>query len=44
LNKAKDMPGIDANNPRYRMCIKMWQRLPIWLTKMIGPGIIRYIP
>ncbi|MFH1097986.1 MAG: FemAB family XrtA/PEP-CTERM system-associated protein [Candidatus Desantisbacteria bacterium] len=44
LNKAKDMPGIDVNNPRYRMCIKMWQKLPVWLTKMIGPGIIRYIP
>ena len=44
LNKANDMPKIDANNPGYRVCIKTWQRLPLWLTKMLGPGIIRYIP
>ncbi|MEK7274871.1 MAG: GNAT family N-acetyltransferase, partial [Candidatus Desantisbacteria bacterium] len=44
LNKAKDMPRIDTNNPGYQVCIKTWQRLPLWLTKMLGPGIIRYIP
>ncbi|MFH1860965.1 MAG: FemAB family XrtA/PEP-CTERM system-associated protein [bacterium] len=44
LNKAKDIPSIDVNNPRYKVCIKMWQRLPLWLTKMIGPGIIGHIP
>lgn len=44
LNKAKNMPRVDVNNPRYMVCIKMWQRLPLWLTKMLGPRIIRYIP
>ncbi|MFH1561832.1 MAG: FemAB family XrtA/PEP-CTERM system-associated protein [Nitrospirota bacterium] len=44
LNKAKGMPEIDVNNPKFSVCIKIWQKLPIWLTKMIGPGIIKYVP
>jgi len=31
-------------NPRYQKMIRMWQRLPIRITQMIGPPIVRGIP
>jgi FemAB-related protein (PEP-CTERM system-associated) len=31
-------------NPRYERLIRIWQRLPVRLTRWIGPSIIRGIP
>jgi FemAB-related protein (PEP-CTERM system-associated) len=31
-------------NPRYRGLIRIWQRLPVSLTRLIGPRIVRGIP
>lgn len=35
---------VRPDNPKYRMMIQTWKRLPIWLTRMIGPSIARVIP
>jgi FemAB-related protein (PEP-CTERM system-associated) len=32
------------DNPRYARFIRLWQRLPVWLTRRIGPRIVRGIP
>jgi FemAB-related protein (PEP-CTERM system-associated) len=32
------------DNPRYQRRIQLWQRLPVWLTRLIGPTIVRGIP
>ena len=32
------------DNPRYQRRIRVWQRLPLWLTRLIGPAIVRGIP
>jgi FemAB-related protein (PEP-CTERM system-associated) len=32
------------DNPRYQRLIRLWQRLPVWLTRCIGPSIVRGIP
>jgi FemAB-related protein (PEP-CTERM system-associated) len=32
------------DNPRYGKMIRIWQRLPVWVTRLIGPGIVRGIP
>ena len=32
------------DSPNKQRLIKVWQRLPVWLTKMVGPGIVRGIP
>jgi FemAB-related protein (PEP-CTERM system-associated) len=32
------------DNPRYQRMIKLWQRLPVGLTRLIGPPIVRGIP
>jgi FemAB-related protein (PEP-CTERM system-associated) len=31
-------------SPRYRRAVQIWQRLPLWLTRTIGPAIVRGIP
>ncbi len=32
------------DNPRYGKFIRIWQRLPVWLTRLMGPHIVRGIP
>lgn len=32
------------NSGKYDLMIKIWQKLPVWLTKVIGPSIVRVIP
>ncbi|MBI3408465.1 MAG: FemAB family PEP-CTERM system-associated protein [Planctomycetes bacterium] len=32
------------DNPRYQRFIRIWQRLPVWLTRWVGPWIVRGIP
>lgn len=32
------------DNPRYRRIIRLWQKLPVPVTRVLGPGIVRGIP
>lgn len=32
------------DNPRYGKFIRAWQKMPVWMTKLIGPTIVRGIP
>jgi FemAB-related protein (PEP-CTERM system-associated) len=32
------------DNPRYRWLIRLWQRLPVPVTRLLGPAIVRGIP
>jgi FemAB-related protein (PEP-CTERM system-associated) len=38
------MGDLRPDNPRYRLMIAAWQRLPVWLARWIGPPIVRGIP
>jgi hypothetical protein len=31
-------------SPRYQRLIRLWQRLPVRVTRLIGPAIVRGIP
>jgi FemAB-related protein (PEP-CTERM system-associated) len=35
---------VRPDNPRYRRLIRLWQRLPVSLTRLLGPAIVRGIP
>ena len=43
---AKDgaIGDMRPENPRYQRAIRLWQRLPVRLTKLLGPVIVRGIP
>lgn len=36
--------GANPDNPKYKLVISVWKRLPVWLTKLIGPAIVKQIP
>jgi len=39
-----DPPAMTASSDGKQRLVKLWQRLPLWLTKLIGPTIVRGIP
>lgn len=41
LIKAKNVPDINPLNPKYRLFIALWQKLPLPVSQLIGPYIAR---
>jgi FemAB-related protein (PEP-CTERM system-associated) len=41
VGSAADMR---PDNPRYGLMIGLWKRLPVSVTRLVGPGIVRGIP
>ncbi|HLS82404.1 MAG TPA: FemAB family XrtA/PEP-CTERM system-associated protein [Steroidobacter sp.] len=37
-------PTLNPSNPKYRLAIAAWRRLPLWLANRIGPRIVRNLP
>lgn len=37
-------PQLTPSNPKYRLAIRMWQRLPVPLANLIGPHLVRGLP
>jgi FemAB-related protein (PEP-CTERM system-associated) len=37
-------PELNVDNPKYRMAIKAWRRMPLWMTRLVGPRIAPGIP
>lgn len=38
------MDDVRPDNASYGLAIRIWKRLPVWFTKLIGPWIVRGIP
>lgn len=43
LVSRKTIPEIHQDNRKYRLAIQVWQRLPLAVTKVIGPHMIKYV-
>ncbi len=44
LAPGTPLPGLRADNPRYRWATQLWQHLPLPVANLIGPRIVRAIP
>ena len=44
LPNGGELPELNPNNPKYKLLISVWQKLPVWLTKWIGPPVVKYLP
>lgn len=44
LASGEEMPEINPHNPKYKYAIEIWQRLPLSVTKFLGPKIVKFIP
>ena len=40
----KKLPNYTPNNPTFRAPIAVWRRVPLWMTRLIGPHLIRLVP
>lgn len=41
LHRARSVPDQNPLNPKYRLFIKLWQRLPLPVANAIGPHIVK---
>lgn len=39
-----EMPELNVDNPKYKLAIAAWRRLPLWVTRQVGPMLARSIP
>lgn len=44
LADGMTLPELSPDNPRFKMAIRLWQSLPVGLTRILGPAIVRNIP
>lgn len=43
MDKGSKIPELNSSNPKYQAAIRIWKKLPIPITKMLGPLIVRNI-
>lgn len=41
---GQEMPSLNPDSPKYRMAIDLWRRLPVAVTRLVGPSLARGIP
>jgi serine/alanine adding enzyme len=44
LDEGQTLPELNPDNPRFRWAIRLWQQLPVTVTRLLGPSIVRNIP
>ena len=44
LVKRKSVPNFSPVNPKFEMAIRLWQNLPLSVTKWLGPSAVRLFP
>ncbi len=44
LESGKQKPELNPDNPKFKLFILIWKLMPVWLTKIIGPLVIKHIP
>jgi serine/alanine adding enzyme len=44
LSKGGSMPKLNPDNPKYKLAINMWKKLPLIVANFIGPTIVKNLP
>lgn len=44
LVRRRSMPNFSPVNPRFKLATDVWKRVPLSLTKALGPALIRLFP
>lgn len=40
----RTVPDLSPKNPRFSLAIDAWKRMPLWLSRRLGPALVRYFP
>ena len=43
LVNADELPNLSPNNPKFKLFISMWQKLPLKLSQFMGPFLSKYL-
>lgn len=44
LVRDKEVPNLNPTNPKFSTFISIWKKLPVPITKILGPQIVKLIP
>jgi FemAB-related protein (PEP-CTERM system-associated) len=44
LLEGGSLPDVNPSNPRFRLAVEAWKRMPLPMAKLLGPMITRYLP
>jgi len=44
LPEDNELPELNPQNPKYDLAIKVWKKMPLFLTNFLSPKIIKNIP
>lgn len=44
LRNGGPLPELNPDNPKYKIAIDIWKKLPVSLTRWIGPSIVKNLP
>jgi FemAB-related protein (PEP-CTERM system-associated) len=44
LLKGSELPNISPTNAKFKLFINTWKKLPLAVTKVIGPRLVKYFP
>jgi hypothetical protein len=44
LVRRKTMPNFSPANPKFSLAISLWRNLPLPVTRMLGPAMVRAFP
>lgn len=44
LKDSDELPELNPNNPKYKLVISAWQKLPVAVANFIGPKLVRNLP
>jgi len=44
MRNGGPLPELNPRNKKYRLAIEVWKRMPVSLTKLLGPAIVKNLP
>jgi FemAB-related protein (PEP-CTERM system-associated) len=44
LVTRKTPPNFSPLNPKFQLATRVWQKMPLWMTRQIGPSVVRWFP
>jgi FemAB-related protein (PEP-CTERM system-associated) len=44
LLRGQALPDLSPSNPKFSLAQRVWRRLPLPVTKVVGPRVTRYLP
>lgn len=44
LVRAKNVPKMSPVDGKFKLAVTLWKQLPVGVTKLIGPRVIRWVP